>query len=100
MAQIEEKDLLKLSKLCRIDVTPEESNKFFNTLSNILAYIAQLDEVDTTGVSPCNHVLETMANVVREDEVKDLLPTEEFLANSASHVGGMVRVPVVMKVIS
>ena len=38
-----------------------------------------------------------MANVTREDVVGELLNREAFLANAPSHVGGMIRVPPVIK---
>jgi Asp-tRNA(Asn)/Glu-tRNA(Gln) amidotransferase C subunit len=34
---------------------------------------------------------------MREDEIKDLLPRDQFLAGAPDQIGGMVRVPPVMK---
>ncbi|MBI3236171.1 MAG: aspartyl/glutamyl-tRNA amidotransferase subunit C [Chlamydiales bacterium] len=42
-------------------------------------------------------VLKGLRNVMRKDEVGTPLSREEFLANAPSHVGGMVRVPPVIK---
>jgi aspartyl-tRNA(Asn)/glutamyl-tRNA(Gln) amidotransferase subunit C len=97
MSRFEEKDFLKLTKLCRIDCTEEEKKKLLHSLQDILAYIDQLKEVDTEGVNPCNHVIETINNVMREDVVGELLSRELFLANAPAHVGGMIRVPPVIK---
>ena|ERR1700722_9182830 len=97
MTQFDEKDLLKLKKLSRIECSEEEQKKLLHSLRNILAYIDQLKEVDTEGVTPCSHVLETMVNVMREDEVGETLPRELFLSNAPAHTGGLVRVPPVMK---
>jgi len=97
MPTFDHEELLKLTKLCRINTTEEEKKKLFHSLSNILSYMQQLSEVDTAGVTPCNHILETLHSVMREDETGNLLPREEFLANAPSHVGGMVRVPPVIQ---
>jgi aspartyl-tRNA(Asn)/glutamyl-tRNA(Gln) amidotransferase subunit C len=97
MAQFDEEELDKLTHLCRIACTSDEKKALHHQLSNILQYIEQLNEVVTDGVEPCHQVLETRSNVVREDTVSDLLPRETFLANAPAHVGGMIRVPPVIK---
>jgi aspartyl-tRNA(Asn)/glutamyl-tRNA(Gln) amidotransferase subunit C len=53
--------------------------------------------VDTEGVLPCTRVLESLTNVMREDTVSQTYSREEFLANAPAHVGGMIRVPPVIK---
>jgi aspartyl-tRNA(Asn)/glutamyl-tRNA(Gln) amidotransferase subunit C len=92
-----EEELNKLAKLCRLECTGEEKKKFVTSLSRVLSHIEKLEEVNTEGIEPCNHVLETQVNVFRSDEVKDPLSREEFLSNSPAHVGGMIKVPPVMK---
>lgn len=97
MASFEEKDFLKLAKLSRIECSEEEKKKLFTSLSRVVSYVQLLDELDTDGVAPTSHILETLQNVMREDEVGETIPREVFLANAPSHVGGMVRVPLVIK---
>ncbi|HSW87076.1 MAG TPA: Asp-tRNA(Asn)/Glu-tRNA(Gln) amidotransferase subunit GatC [Rhabdochlamydiaceae bacterium] len=97
MAEFDEKELAKLTKLCRIETTEDEKKTFLTGLKKILTHIEQLREINTEGVATCNHVLETVNNVMREDEVGEILSRELFLANAPSHVGGMVRVPPVIK---
>jgi len=97
MADLNEKELSKLTKLCRIKCTEEEEKKLLNSLKKIVGYIEQLKEIDTEGVAPCNHVLETMTNVMREDEVGEIISRDVFLENAPAHVGGMIRVPPVIK---
>ena len=92
------KDVIKtLTKLSRIQCTEEEQEALLQDLQKIVAYIEQLEEVDTEGIPPCNHVLEEIVNVMREDEVGETLPREEFLKNAPDQVGGMIRVPPVFK---
>lgn len=97
MAQLNEETIRNLVQLSRIDCTPEEQQALLKDLQGIFAFFDQLDEVDTANVAPCNHVLEEVANVMREDVVGAVLPRDEFLMNAPSHTGGMVRVPPVLK---
>lgn len=97
MAQFDENELAKLAQLSRIECTAEEKKKLLHSLTRVIAYVDILQAVDTEGVAPCNTVLETVNNVMREDDVGETLPREQFLANAPSHVGGMIRVPPVIK---
>jgi aspartyl-tRNA(Asn)/glutamyl-tRNA(Gln) amidotransferase subunit C len=93
----DDEELDKLTHLSRIECTEEEKKKLKKNLSRVLSYVEQLKEVNTDGISPCNHVLETMSNIWRDDEVGELLPRDLFLSNAPAHVGGMIRVPPVIQ---
>ena len=94
---MEESDFNKLSRLCRISCTEEEKKNFLKSIEDMLSYIGQLQEVDTEGVPPCLTVLETLTNKLREDTPEEPLSRDLFLANAPSQVGGMVRVPPILK---
>ena len=96
-AYMNENEIDKLIKLCRIACTEEEKKKLLGNLKNVLTYVEQLQAIDTEGVPPCNTVLEIEMHTMRDDEVGELLPRELFLANAPAHVGGMIRVPPVIK---
>lgn len=97
MAKLTKQTIKNLIKLSRIDCSEEEQEALLSDLEKIIAYIEQLQNINTENVPPCNHVLEGMANVTRDDVVGDTMPRETFLANAPSQVGGMVRVPPVIK---
>jgi aspartyl-tRNA(Asn)/glutamyl-tRNA(Gln) amidotransferase subunit C len=97
MEEFNEKELEKLAKLCRIACTEEEKKALHSHIAGVLKYMEQLKEVATEGVEPCYRVQETQSCEMRHDEVGDLLSTEKFLANAPAHVGGMIRVPPVIK---
>ncbi len=97
MAKLDKETIQKLTRLCRIDCTEEEQEALLKDLRQMLDYFELLQEVDTENVPPCNHVLENMANVMREDVVGEVLNREAFLSNAPSHIGGMIRVPPVIK---
>lgn len=96
MAVLDRKLIKNLSMLCRIHCTDEEIEGLLRDLAEIVEYFEQLSEIDTDDVAPCNHVLD-MVNVEREDIPGETIPREVFLANAPEHVGGMVRVPPVIK---
>lgn len=97
MAQLDKNTLKTLTQLSRIDCTEDEQEALLNDLKKILHYIELLNEIDTTHVPPCHNVLDDVANVMREDVIGNVMPREVFLANAPAHVGGMIRVPPVIK---
>jgi aspartyl-tRNA(Asn)/glutamyl-tRNA(Gln) amidotransferase subunit C len=97
MTQFTKETIKTLSQLCRIDCTEEEQEKYLKDMQSIFQYFEQLSEVDTDGVKPINHVLEAIVNVDREDAVGKTMPREEFIELAPSSIGGMIRVPTVIK---
>lgn len=75
---MEEDDFNKLSRLCRISCTEEEKQAFSKSIEDVLAYVEQLQEVETEGVPPCLTVLETLTNRMREDIPKSRCPATSF----------------------
>lgn len=97
MAELDKNSIKSLIQLSRIDCSEKEQETLLNDLKKIINYIEQLNEIDTTHVPPCHNVLDDVANVMREDIVGEVMPREVFLANAPSHVGGMIRVPPILK---
>lgn len=94
---MEESDFNKLCRLCHISATEKEKKELLKSIADVLAYVELLDEVNTEGVTPCFTVHETLRSVMREDIPEAPLPRDLFLANAPAHVGGMIRVPPVLK---
>lgn len=97
MALLNKQTIKMLTSLSRISCTEEEQEALLTDLQKILTYMDQLSEVDTGNTPPCNQVIPDMVNVTREDAVKETLPREVFLANAPAQIGGLVRVPPVLK---
>lgn len=97
MSQLDKESIKALIGLCRINCTEQEQEALLADLKKILIYIDQLNEVATDNVAPCNQVIAGMTNVMRSDEVGQTLPRELFLENAPSQIGGMIRVPPVLK---
>ena len=68
-------EVLHLAKLCRIDLQPEEVDRFASQLSSILDYLGQLQEVDVAGIPEYEHIT-GLENVMREDELHGCTPEE------------------------
>lgn len=88
----------QLKKLSRINISQEEEEGIQQSLSRVLDYVYKLNEVDTENVEPCRFVLRTMLkHQMRDDIVEETLSREQFLSNSPDQIGGMVRVPPILK---
>lgn len=97
MSLLNDDEFTKLTKLCRIQCSEEEKKKFSDNLKKILSLMADLGEVDTENVPPCYQVIPALTEIMRDDVEGPLLSREKFLSNAPSQIGGMIKVPSVMK---
>ncbi len=89
-------DILHLAKLSNLQLTDAEISALQQDVTNIVGYISQLDELDTTGVEPTYQVFE-MENVWRADEIKSQDATrEQFLALAPDQAQNMIKVQKVL----
>lgn len=68
-----------IAKLARLGLGKEEGDKFAGQLSEILAYVDMLNEVNTEKVEATSQVT-GLENVTREDKVERFCSKEELLA--------------------
>jgi aspartyl-tRNA(Asn)/glutamyl-tRNA(Gln) amidotransferase subunit C len=95
---MEEAEFNHLLKLCKIECTDDERNELRGSINNVLEYVEQLKEINTDSTPSCNFVLGALVNNhFREDSVNDLLKRESFLENAPEKIGGMIRVPTILK---
>ena len=85
-------DVKHVAKLARLTLTEEEIDKYSEQLGNILKYVEQMNEVDTTGIEPMPHAI-PITNVMREDVVKYEQNKEELMKNAPYEEDGFFRVP-------
>ncbi len=95
MADISEETIDNLTKLSRIGCSKTEKEALLKDIQKILGYMEQLNEVDTTVVPACNHVLSEIVNVMRDDKPGPAMPRKTFLDNT-QQVGGLVKIPPVI----
>ncbi len=91
-----EKEVAHVAKLARLALTPEELQRFSVQLSNILAYVDELNQLDTSNVEPMSHPLD-LSNVFRDDATKPSLSPDEALANAPQKRDGFFLVPPVLE---
>jgi aspartyl-tRNA(Asn)/glutamyl-tRNA(Gln) amidotransferase subunit C len=84
-----------IAKLSRLSFSENEIKQYSEQLSAILDYVDQLSELDTTDVSPTSHAL-YMANVFREDGVKQSLSSEQIFMNAPDSEETYFKVPQIM----
>jgi aspartyl-tRNA(Asn)/glutamyl-tRNA(Gln) amidotransferase subunit C len=92
-------DDLKLdhvANLARINLTPEEKERYSAQLKDVLTYIAQLNEVNVEGVEPTAHAF-PVVNVWAEDIPEPGLSVEDALRNAPEQRDNMVVVPKVVE---
>ena len=92
---IESKEVLKVAKLAKLQLTEEEVKRLGDELSQIVGYVDQLSSVDTTDVAPLDHVLD-VTDALRDDTVISSLPRESALANAPKKDGETFLVPPVL----
>ena len=89
---INTEDVKHVAKLARLELKEEEIDKYSKQLGDILKYVEQMNEVDTTGIEPMPHAI-PVYNVMREDVVKYEQTKEEMMANAPYEEDGFFRVP-------
>ncbi len=89
---ISKDDVKHVAKLARLELTEEETEKYSKQLGEILKYVEQMNEVDTTGIEPMPHAI-PVYNVMRDDIVKYEQTKEEMMANAPFEEDGFFRVP-------
>ena len=84
-------DINEISQLARLKLTDAESDQLGKHLDQIIKYIDQINQLDTSNVEPTSHVL-PIQNVFREDEVSEFSDVD-YLAGSPAHNKDYYEVP-------
>ncbi len=87
-------EVTHVARLARLRLSPEELEHMREQLSDILDYIAMLQEVDVTDV-PITAQVTGLTSVLRPDQVVGKLIPEQVLANAPDAQDGMFRVQAV-----
>lgn len=90
--KVDEKLVKEIATLARLDLSHEETTMFVSQFKDILDYVSILNEVNTEDVPPA-YLSSTNKSVMREDQIEDCVPTEEFLANVPESKDGYVVIP-------
>ena len=84
-------DVEHIAELAKLALTADEIEQYQRQLSAILEHFEALQQVDTSSVPPTASVL-PLRTVLRADQVRPSLPTEDALANAPDREDGFFRV--------
>jgi aspartyl-tRNA(Asn)/glutamyl-tRNA(Gln) amidotransferase subunit C len=94
--KITRETVLNIARLSRLRLSDEEVEAQRHDLTQILAYVAKLDELDTSDVEPTAHAVETSMRF-REDVVEERLTREDVLLNAPAVQDHMFQVPKIIE---
>ena len=96
LMSLDDATVRRIARLARIRVDENEVAKLRGELSGILAWIAQLNEVDVEGVEPLTGGAQ-IALRLRADAVTDGGYPERVLSNAPDRAGAFYAVPKVVE---
>lgn len=94
--KITKESIRKIAHLARLEFDENSAEKMSKDMSQILNWVEQLNEVDTTGVEPLT-TMSTEVNDMREDKVVNQLTHEAALRNAPKRDDDYFRVPKVLE---
>ena len=86
------KDVEHVAKLARLELTEDEKELYTKQLGDVLKYVDQMNEVDTSNIKPMTQVID-FYNVMREDKVVQEISKEDLMANAPDEENGFFKVP-------
>ncbi|ADI65609.1 Asp-tRNA(Asn)/Glu-tRNA(Gln) amidotransferase subunit GatC [Trichormus azollae] len=92
---IDREQVHKVANLARLELTPDEEEKFTTQLGTILEYIEQLSELDVTDVLPTTRAID-VSNITREDKLQPYPDIEAILRSSPEQEGEFFKVPKIL----
>jgi aspartyl-tRNA(Asn)/glutamyl-tRNA(Gln) amidotransferase subunit C len=93
-------DVKRVANLAHLELAPEESPRMVNDLNAILGYVAELNELDTDGVTPLAQVSELDgaggASELRPDVPRPSLPRAAVMPQAPETDNVFFKVPKVI----
>ena len=85
-----------VANLARLNLTPDEKERFAAQIGDVISYIALLNEVNVEGVEPTAHAF-PVVNVWAADVAEPGLSVEDALRNAPEQRDNMFVVPKVVE---
>lgn len=92
---LQKEDVLKVSKLARLNITEEEAVEYGAQFQKILEYFNELNAVNTDNVEPISTPI-PIELFLREDEVTQTNTVEDVISNAPDVRGNLYKVPPVV----
>ncbi|MDA9775729.1 Asp-tRNA(Asn)/Glu-tRNA(Gln) amidotransferase subunit GatC [Flavobacteriales bacterium] len=86
----------KLAVLAKLQFKEGDKESIRKDLSKIIAFVDKIDELDTEGVEPLIHINREV-NVLREDEVSEIITQVQALKNAPSKDSDYFKIATVLK---
>ncbi len=86
----------KIAHLARISISEQDIPLYARHLSDILAFVEQMNNVDTSGITPMAHPLDAVARL-RADVVSETNQREHFQSIAPQVEAGLYLVPKVIE---
>jgi aspartyl-tRNA(Asn)/glutamyl-tRNA(Gln) amidotransferase subunit C len=100
-AKVTVEEVERVAELAHLELTPEETPGMLNDLNAILDYVAELNELDTTGVTPLAQVSELKnaagESVLRDDRLRPSLDRAVVMSQAPETDGAFFKVPKVIE---
>jgi aspartyl-tRNA(Asn)/glutamyl-tRNA(Gln) amidotransferase subunit C len=96
---ITEADIEKIAQLAHLEITPEERRAFTPQIAEVVAYVEQLNELDTSQVEPSTGGLTPegeLTDSARDDAVRPSLGQKLALDQAPDPASGHFRVPKIL----
>ena len=95
------KDVERVAELAHLELSPEETPGMVNDLNAILDYVAELNQLDTSGVAPLAQVSELQGaggqGSLRPDVIVPSLDRDLVMAEAPETDGAFFKVPKVIE---
>jgi aspartyl-tRNA(Asn)/glutamyl-tRNA(Gln) amidotransferase subunit C len=99
--KVTEKDVERVAELAHLELAPEETGRMLRDLNAILDYVAELNELDTSGVAPLEQVSElgklAGPSVPRPDQIEPSLQRDVVMPQAPESDGIFFKVPKVIE---
>jgi len=89
-------DVRNIAHLARLQIEEENLDEYARALSDILDLVEQMNQLDTSDVTPMAHPLDATQRL-REDVVTETSQRDKFQAIAPDVEGGLYRVPRVIE---
>jgi aspartyl-tRNA(Asn)/glutamyl-tRNA(Gln) amidotransferase subunit C len=100
-AKVTVEEVERVAELAHLELTPEETPRMLDDLNAILDYVAELNELDTSGVMPLAQISDLLdasgKGVVRDDRLQPSLDRATVLAQAPESDGVFFKVPKVIE---
>jgi aspartyl-tRNA(Asn)/glutamyl-tRNA(Gln) amidotransferase subunit C len=94
-------DVQRVAELAHLELAPEETSGMLRDLNAILDYVAELNQIDTSGVAPLAQVSELQTGVratpLREDVLVPSLDRNRVMRAAPETDGAFFKVPKVIE---